>query len=82
MNFQYAGFENLVFEFEQAARGQTDFLVAQVTAQTQANMVADQLRIEQTAERQVSNQQMQLLNQMNYRDKMNQQLLQRGRGAT
>ena len=39
--------------------------LAQATAQTQANMAEVPLRMEPTAEHQVSIQQMQLLNQMN-----------------
>ena len=47
------GFEFAARQFEQAARDQTDMAVAQTTAQTLVNMMADLLRIEQTAEHHV-----------------------------
>ena len=47
-----SGFEFAARQFEQAARDQTDMAVAQTTAQTLVNMMAD-LLIEQTAEHHV-----------------------------
>ena len=64
-----AGFEDAAHSFAQAARDQVDIGCAHAKAQTQANMVSDLLRTEQT-EQQVSTQQLQLFaerrNERNY----------------
>ena len=62
LNHQQAGLKDAARQLEQAAQNHTEIAVAQSTAQTQANMIADLLVTEKKkAESQVSLQQLQLL---------------------
>ena len=45
LTYRQPGFENAARQFERAARGQTEMEVARATTRTQADMVADLLRL-------------------------------------
>ena len=58
LNYQQAGLKDAARQLEQAAQNHTEIAVAQSTAQTQANMIADLLVTEKKAENPVSLQQL------------------------